>query len=73
MLTEGRTETPQGLAWMSRRGPRAGHVDTGVPLELGRGCRLHRGIGLEGEPEPEITESARGAGGTEEKKNQRKR
>jgi hypothetical protein len=62
MLTEGRTETPQGLAWMSRRGPRAGHVDTGVPLELGRGCRLHREIGLEGESEPEITYAARCAG-----------
>jgi hypothetical protein len=61
-------ETPNGLAWTSRRGPRAGHVRIGVSLELGRGCRLHRGFGLEGESEPEITGSARGAGGTEEKK-----
>jgi hypothetical protein len=68
MLTEGCTETPYGLAWKSRRGPRAGHVRQGVPQKLGRGCRLHRVIGLSGESESEITYSARCAGEAEKKK-----
>jgi hypothetical protein len=67
MLTEGCTETPYGLAWKSRRGPRAGHVRQGVPQKLGRGCRLHRVIGLSGESESEITSSARCAGEAEKK------
>ena len=68
MLTEGCTETPYGLALKSRRGPRVGHVRKGVPQKLGRGCRFHRVIGLQGEPEFEITYLARGAGEAEEKK-----
>jgi hypothetical protein len=68
MLTEGSTETPNGLAWKSRRGPRAGHVRPGVPQKLGRGCRFRRVIGLQGEPESEITHSACCAGEAEEKK-----
>jgi hypothetical protein len=68
MLTEGSTETPNGLAWKSRRGPRAGHVRQGVPQKLGSGCRFHRVIGLQGEPESEITHSACCAGEAEGKK-----
>jgi hypothetical protein len=69
MLTEGRTEAPQRLGAEVPAGSESGACAQGVPRKLGRDCRLCRVIGLQGESEPEITESARGVGGTERKKN----
>lgn len=67
MLTEGCTETPYRLGVEVPAGSESGACAQGVPRKLGRDCRLCRVIGLQGESEPEITESARGVGGTEKK------